>query len=69
MRQRGVQRSGALMVITDGAPSRTWRIGALTLSLALVVSLLAGCVIVPVGYGYEHERHWYGYYRHERHDR
>jgi hypothetical protein len=43
-----------------------WRVATLALVLGLVVSVFAGCVVVPWGYdgGYRYHRHHYGgYYR------
>ncbi|HEV8307809.1 MAG TPA: hypothetical protein VGW35_09075 [Methylomirabilota bacterium] len=42
----------------------------LAILLTLVTTALSGCILVPVGYGHEHGRHWghgHGYGRWERH--
>jgi hypothetical protein len=42
------------------------RIGHLVLLLTLIASVLSGCIIVPVGYGYGYGGH---YYHHRAWDR
>ena len=68
MRQRDAQRRDVSMVPAARTRSLAREAGALALGLTLVASLLLGCVIVPVGHGYQHERHghWHDAYRYDR---